>query len=114
MDPKFYRNPSEPGLNFIKIEEEFALAFFSYEGSIAFQKIEKPNLIFDKITDIPINDPIYDEIKTEYNSVIKKMYSLQGITLENNQVSIINERREKVRYIPKNVSYRIRLDLLEY
>jgi hypothetical protein len=48
MDSKFYRNPSEPGLNFIKIEGEFALAFFSYEGSIAFQKIEKPNLIFNK------------------------------------------------------------------
>ena len=48
MNPKFYKSQSEPGLNFIKIEGEFALAFFSHEDSISFQKIEKPNLIFDK------------------------------------------------------------------
>ena len=69
MNPKFYKSQSEPGLNFIKIDGEFATSFFSHEGTIVFQKVNEPNLIFNKSE--------WQEVRKE--DLAEELSFLQGI-----------------------------------
>ena len=85
--------------------EDFIVTTIKYQNTEIPAINAYPDLNFLNIETV---EPIKDEIGTFYNKVNIDVYREQNIRIKNYQINKGNSK-----YIPKNVSYRIKLDLLE-